>query len=106
MFTSSFNCPISARALTVTLTREELWFYVGGEVRNPNRYIYSGELTVLKAIQTAGGFTEYAKRSKVQVTRANGRKEKPVDCGKALKNPKLDLPIFPGDQVHVDRRPI
>ena len=94
------------RALTVTLTREELWFFVGGEVRNPNRYIYSGELTVLKAIQTAGGFTEYARRGKVQVTRANGHKEKPVDCGKAIKNPRLDLPIFPGDQVYVDRRPI
>jgi protein involved in polysaccharide export with SLBB domain len=61
-------------------------------------------MTVLKAIQTAGGFTEFAKRTKVQVTRANGHKEKPVNYDKAVKNPKLDLPIYPGDQIFVDKR--
>ena len=92
------------RALTVTVSTEERWFFVGGEVRNPNRYLYSGQMTVLKAIQTAGGFSEYARRSKVQVTRADGRKEKPVNCDKAVKNPKLDLPIYPGDYISVERR--
>jgi len=92
------------RALTVTVTIEERWFYVGGEVKNGNRYIYSGEITVLKAIQTAGGFTEFARRSKVQVTRANGHKEKPVNCDKAIFDSKLDLPIYPGDQIFVRKR--
>jgi len=92
------------RALTVTVATEERWFFVGGDVRNPNRYLYSGQMTVLKAVQTAGGFTEFAKRSRVQITRADGRKETPVNCDKAVKNPKLDLAIFPGDQIFVDRR--
>jgi protein involved in polysaccharide export with SLBB domain len=61
-------------------------------------------MTVLKAIQAAGDFTDFGKKSKVEVIRANGHKEKPVDCYKAIKNPKLDLPIFPGDQVIVPRR--
>ena len=59
---------------------------------------------VLKAVQTAGGFTEFAKRTRVQITRADWRKETPVNCDKAVKNPKLDLAIFPGDQIFVDRR--
>ena len=92
------------RALTVTVATEERWFFVGGDVRNPNRYLYSGQMTVLKAVQTAGGFTEFAKRTRVQITRADGRKETPVNCDKAVRNPKLDLAIFPGDQIFVDRR--
>ena len=92
-----------SRALTVTVTIEERWVYVGGEVKSPNRYIYSGEPTTLKAIQTAGDFTDFAKRTKVQITRASGRKET-VNCTKAIKNPKLDLPIYPGDQIFVPRR--
>ena len=79
------------------------FFFVTGEVRGPNRYEYSTDLTVLKAITTAGGFTDYAKPSAVVVTRANGEQSK-VDCKKAKSNPKLDLPIYPGDQVTVPRR--
>lgn len=92
------------RALTVTVTIEERWFYVGGEVKSQGRYIYSGEMTVRKAIQTAGDFTPYANRKKVQIIRANGKTEK-VNCDRALKNPKLDLPVFADDQVIVPMRP-
>ncbi len=92
-----------ARALTVTVTAEERWFHVGGEVRKADRYLYSGQTTVLRAIQTAGDFTDFAKRTKVQITRASGRKET-VNCDKAIKNPKLDPPIYPGDQIFVPRR--
>ncbi len=91
------------RALTVTVTIEERWFYVGGEVKNQGRYVYSGEVTVLKAIQTAGDFTPFANRKKVKVIRTNGKTET-VNCDKALKNPKLDLPVYPGDQVVVPIR--
>ena len=92
------------RALTLTVVTEERWFYVGGEVKSQGRYIYSGEMTVRKAIQTAGDFTPYANRKKVQVIRANGKTEK-VNCDRALKNPKLDLPVFADDQVIVPMRP-
>jgi polysaccharide export outer membrane protein len=91
------------RALTVTVLIEERWFYVGGEVKNANRYIYSGEVTVLKAIQAAGDFTPFANRRKVKVIRGNGKTET-VNYDKALKNPKLDLPVYPGDQVIVPIR--
>jgi protein involved in polysaccharide export with SLBB domain len=92
------------KAATITVRRQDSYFFVGGEVKAPGQKPYLSEMTVLKAIQAAGDFTEYAKKTKVQVIRANGRKEKPVNCPKAIKNPKLDLPIFPGDQIIVPKR--
>jgi polysaccharide export outer membrane protein len=89
--------------LTPTVRFQDRFFFVNGEVRNPYRYVYSTELTVLKAIATAGGFTDYAKRTKVVVTRVSGKQET-VNCDKAKSNPKLDVPIYPGDQIHVPRR--
>jgi protein involved in polysaccharide export with SLBB domain len=89
--------------MTVTVKTETLWFFVDGQVKGPNRYPYAGELTVLKAITAAGGFTDFAKKTKVQITRVHGKTEI-VDCEKAIKNPKLDLQIFPGDRIWVDRR--
>jgi polysaccharide export outer membrane protein len=91
------------KTATITVKREETFFFVGGEVKTPGRQVYLSEMTVLKAIQTAGDFTDFAKRSKVQIIRANGQKET-VNCDKALKNPKLDKKIFPNDTIIVPRR--
>ena len=90
-------------SLNVTVKGQDRFFFVGGEVRLPNRYPYTEGLTVLKAIQTAGGFTDYAKRTKVTVTRLGGHKYK-VDCDKALQSPPLDLPVYPGDLINVPRK--
>jgi protein involved in polysaccharide export with SLBB domain len=90
--------------ITVNIKTETLWFYVDGQVKAPNRYPYSGELTVLKAINAAGGFTDFARKSKVQVTRVGTGKAEIIDCEKAKEKPKLDVPIYPGDRVEVPRR--
>ncbi len=75
---------------------------VGGEVRSPGTYPHSGQMTVLKAIDMAGGFTEFANKKKVTIIR--GGKTTFVDCKKALDDPeKYDKPIFPGDKVNVRR---
>ena len=92
------------KSATITVRRQDSYFFVGGEVKAPGQKPYLSEMTVIKAIQAAGDFTEYAKKTKIQVIRANGHKEKPVSYPKAIQNPKLDLPIFPGDQVIVPRR--
>jgi polysaccharide export outer membrane protein len=88
--------------LTITVKVQERFFFVGGQVRSPNRYIYAEGMTVLKAIQSAGDFNEFAKRTKVQVTRLDGRTII-VNCKKALDNPKYDIPIYPGDRINVPR---
>ena len=89
--------------LTVSIATKERFFYVGGEVRNPSRQVYSGRMTVLSAIDTAGGFTDFARKGKVQVTRLSGESFF-VDCIRALKHPELNREIFPGDKIQVHRR--
>lgn len=89
--------------LTVTIEPQERFYYVGGEVRTPSRQVYSGRIFVLGAIDTAGGFTEWASKKAVQVTRANGESFT-VNCVKALKNPELNKEIFPGDKIEVKKR--
>lgn len=89
--------------LTVNVNGPQLVYYVGGEVKLPNRYQYVGPTTVTKAIQAAGDFTDFANRKKVQLIRNNGERIK-VDCVKAAQDPSLDPPVYPGDQILVPRR--
>lgn len=93
------------RNLVITVRSEDRFFYVDGEVKLPNRYLYAGEQTVLKAITTAGGFTDYASKTRVVLTRVSGEKIT-VDAKKAQKDPKYDLPVYPGDRIEVKRRGI
>ena len=89
--------------LTVTVTGEQRVYYVGGQVRQPGRQAYLGITTVTKAIQSAGDFTDFAARSDVKLTRADG-KTITIDCVKAAKDPTLDLQVFPGDKIEVLQR--
>jgi polysaccharide export outer membrane protein len=91
------------RTLVVTVKAEDRFFWVNGEVKINNRYVHSGEHTVLKAIATAGGFTDFANWKKVELTRVDGKKLI-IDCKKAQKDSKLDLPVYPGDRIFVPRR--
>jgi polysaccharide export outer membrane protein len=89
--------------LTVTVKSQDRVYYVGGEVKQPGRLLYVGETTVTRAIQSAGDFTDFANRRKVWLVRTNGKHIK-VNCNKALEDPSLDLPVYPGDQIQVPRR--
>ena len=91
--------------MTVTVKQQDntRWFYINGEVRAPARQIYTSRITVLKAIASAGGFTDFANKKKVKLTRLDGR-TMTVNCVKALDNPALDLEVYPGDTIHVPRR--
>lgn len=89
--------------LTVNIKTEERFYFVGGEVRASARQPHIGEMTVLRAIDTAGGFTDYANRKKIELHRSSGQIHV-INWYKARKNPKLDLPVYPNDQVTVPRR--
>ena len=91
------------RRLSVTVRAEERFIFVGGQVKLPGKLLYSGEMTVLKAIKAAGDFTDFAQPKRVEVIRTNNRRQI-VNCDKARRSPKLDLPIFPGDMINVPRR--
>jgi polysaccharide export outer membrane protein len=93
------------KKMTVSvLPKSETQFYfVDGEVKLPNRQVYLSRTTVLKAIASAGGFTDFASKGNVTLTRVDGRTVK-VNCKKAQMDPRLDLEIFPGDKIWVPRR--
>jgi polysaccharide export outer membrane protein len=92
------------KQISISVQTQLRFFSVGGEVRSPgSTFPHPGQMTVLKAINAAGGFTEYANKSKVIVTRYADKKQVIVNCKKALKDPRLDLPVYPGDQVMVKR---
>jgi len=86
--------------LTISVRPEMRFYSVGGEVRMPAQYPYRAETSVIRAIQAAGWFTDYARRSKVQLTRANGQTFI-VNCDEILKKPSTDPPVYPGDYVIV-----
>jgi protein involved in polysaccharide export with SLBB domain len=88
--------------LTVTVRTDQRVFFVDGEVKTPGRQPYTGIMTVLRAITTAGGFTDYAKRKKIELRRHGGERFF-INHKEALKNPALDLPVYPNDYIFVDR---
>ena len=90
--------------LVPTVVAQDRIYHVGGQVRTPGARVYLGETTVITAIQGAGDFTEFAKRTAVELTRAGSTKPIKVNCEKALKDRSLDLPVFPGDKIYVRRR--
>jgi protein involved in polysaccharide export with SLBB domain len=89
--------------LTVTVNTGDRVYYVTGEVRAPGRQLYSGQMTVTKAVTTAGGFTDFASHRSVWLMRANGQRIK-VNCDKAFLDPTQDPLVYPNDQVQVPRK--
>jgi polysaccharide export outer membrane protein len=90
--------------MTVNIKRENRFYWVRGEVKRPGQIQYTGDMTLTKAISAAGDFTEYANRKNIEIIRGNGKKTK-VKWNDALENPqKHDLPIYPGDTIHVKQR--
>ena len=87
---------------TVSVKVGDRVFYVRGEVKTPGRQIYVGEITVTKAITSAGDFTDFANRKNVVLTRADGRRFI-LNCNKILDGKIPDPPVFPGDQIEVER---
>jgi protein involved in polysaccharide export with SLBB domain len=89
--------------VSVDFQRDAQFYYVGGEVKTPNRFIYLGPIHLLAAIRSAGDFSDFANKRSVLLTRTDGRKMT-VNCRKALQDPTLDPEVFPGDNIYVPRR--
>ncbi len=86
--------------LTVTVKTGDRVFFVRGDVKAPGRQIYTGPITLTKAITSAGDFTDFSNRRNVVLTRANGQRYV-IDCVKILDGKKPDPGVYPGDQIEV-----
>jgi polysaccharide biosynthesis/export protein VpsN len=87
--------------LDVSVNVTERYIYIGGEVQRPGRIPWSPDLTLAKAVQSAGGFSLYAKETKVTLTR--DRKAYEFDVRLAQRQPEQDPLLFPGDSIQVPR---
>ncbi len=71
------------------------FFYVTGEVKKPGSYKVTPDMTVIKAIALAGGFTDIASTDSVKIERKiNGKK-------KVLEDVSLDTRVQAGDVIIV-----
>jgi polysaccharide export outer membrane protein len=83
-------------------------FSVGGEVSRPNLFTPKSFVTVTEAVAMAGGFTRFAKPSKMYILRIAGQKTKkprriPLDYWAIIRGGRSDmnLVVLPGDIIQV-----
>jgi len=78
--------------------------YVSGQVKLPGVFKLRSETNILQIIPMAGGFTDWAKQSKILVVRKENGKESriTVNYKKAMKGkPGSNLVLRPGDTIIV-----
>jgi len=85
----------------VTVIPEERYVNVGGDVRGAARVLWTPDMTLLTAINSCGGFDEYANRKAVRITR--GQQIFTVDAVTATRVAGTDPKLYPGDQIYVPR---
>jgi polysaccharide export outer membrane protein len=75
--------------------------YLLGEVARPGAYPLLPNMTVLQALSSAGGFTQFANLKKVYVLRVeNGKQEKfPFSYKHALDSPDQNIVLKAGDTI-------
>lgn len=88
--------------ISVTVVAERDEYYVRGEVRNPGRFPLSRGMTLTMALAAAGGYTDYAKPSKVRILR--GSQVISADATQIEKRQAPDPMILRGDTIIVDPR--
>ncbi len=90
------------RKIDVIVVAEAGNYYVRGEVKQPGSYPISGDVTLVQAITTARGYTDFAKRSKVKVRR--GSRDMVFDADRIEDGKDPDPLIKANDTIIVPRR--
>jgi protein involved in polysaccharide export with SLBB domain len=85
--------------IILTMQMQSRWVNVGGEVKSPQRVAYTPDLTVLAAINAAGGFSAFADQRRVRLLRSD--QVIMIDVRKVRATPSLDLAVEPGDRIEV-----
>ncbi|MDD4357330.1 MAG: polysaccharide biosynthesis/export family protein [Smithellaceae bacterium] len=95
---------IESPAVTVTVMEANSYkIFISGEVKNPGVFSIRRETTLLKAIITAGGFTEWANKRKILVISGeNGKEQRTyVNYNKIVDGDIPDVVIKRGDTIIV-----
>jgi protein involved in polysaccharide export with SLBB domain len=103
-FTNQYASPRSEQSVTVYVhTPNEPFVYVAEEVKLPGRIVWTNGLTLANAINLAGGFGDFASKSRVTLRRTSGTAEQYsfVHFPLALTNNPV---LRPADLVYVPAR--
>jgi polysaccharide biosynthesis/export protein len=89
--------------LSAGLHQSETKVYVSGFVVNPDRYDFQPGLTALSVCIMAGGFARYAAPNRATVIRTeNGEQQViKINLQRVIQGRDEDIPLQPGDRVHV-----
>ena len=85
--------------ITIVMQPMARFVNVGGAVRQPMRVPFTEDMTLLAAINGAGGFNDFADQKHVRVLRGNDVKS--YDVRQFRKDPSQDVKLQPGDRVEV-----
>ncbi|MFH0726902.1 MAG: polysaccharide biosynthesis/export family protein [Pseudomonadota bacterium] len=90
---TALNLPIRDRD-SVYISKADI-YYVSGEVVKPGSFKLESDVTVIKAITVAGGFSKIAAKGKVRIIRiVDGQKRE-------IENVKMDERVLPNDVIVV-----
>lgn len=76
-------------------------YTMSGDVKSPGPFPINGRMTLLQAIPTAGGFTEFANKKEILITRKGVTTK--ANYLEIQRNPAKDIEIEPDDVVFVPR---
>ena len=85
--------------ITIKVPTQVRFVNVGGDIRSPRRVEFTPDLTVLSAINAAGGFTEFADPTKVRLVR-DGHASL-INIKEVRKDPSKDPLLKPGETIEV-----
>jgi protein involved in polysaccharide export with SLBB domain len=85
--------------ITIIIQPNARFVNVGGAVRQPMRVPFTEDMTLLAAINGAGGFNDFADQRHVRLLR--GDDVKVYDVRKFRKDPSMDVKLEPGDRIEV-----
>jgi polysaccharide export outer membrane protein len=88
--------------ITVTVLIPSKNYTVSGEVNRQGQYALSAGITLSRAISIAGGFSQWAKKSKIVVQRNDGSQEV-CNFDRIKDNKEEDLLLRSGDIIFVDK---
>jgi len=97
---------INSPQVTVTVTEiNSRRVYVSGEVTRPGAFPLLPNMTVLQALTSAGGFTQFARPNKIYVLRSEDGKQvkHPFNYKEVVngKRPEDNITLQPGDTIVV-----
>jgi protein involved in polysaccharide export with SLBB domain len=85
--------------ITIVMAPTARFVNVGGAVRTPSRVPFTEDMTLLTAINAAGGFNDFADQKRVRLLRGNDAKI--YDVRQFRRDPSRDVRLQPGDKIEI-----